>query len=595
MNYRDGEYILRTDRVIKTKHLSACHACDMAKTSPIYMRGITMTNHHEEMERIEKERAVWEEKQVNPVKEKRGERQKSFPTSSLKNVKNLYTPGDIKHLDYLRDLSFPGSFPYTRGIRPTGYRGQLWTHRLVSGAMGGKESNRIFKNLISHGETGLNPVFDPPTLNVRDSDEEISEGQVGVNGTAIDTLKDMENLFKGINLEEISVSIITPHPFLFPMYIAMAEDKGLPIDRLRGTIQNDCINNSHSCNWISMAPLRLRMQVHGDAVEFATRNMPRWNPLSIVGYHIREGGATAAQEIGFTIADGIAYIEEFIARGMDIDSFAPRLSFFLGCETDLLEEVAKFRAARRVWARIMSDRFKAKKEESLLFRYHVQTAGNSLLAQQPLNNIIRTTIQALAAVLGGCNSLHTNSYDEAFTAPTPEAAMVALRTQQIIAHESGVANTIDPLGGSYYVEWLTNRLEQECNAIIKEVDKRGGAVKAWEWIQEEYLATAYEKQVRIEKGEQVIVGLNKFIINEEDEIELDLFEIDPEFEKRQVAFLQEIKKKRNQQLVSKALEKVASVTANNENTIRAMVDAYKALATLGEVRRAWERGAGVQN
>lgn len=547
-----------------------------------------------ELTKIQKERINWEELKLKPIMEKgKGERKSNFSTSSNKNIKRIYTPEDTKNLNYLKDLGFPGQYPFTRGIRPTGYRGQLWTHRLVSGAMGGKESNKIFKNLIAHGETGLNPVFDPPTLNIRDSDEEISQGQVGVNGTAIDTLVDMEDLFDGIDLSKISVSIITPHPFLFPMYIAMAENRGIPINEIRGTIQNDCINNSHSCNWIRMAPLPLRMKVHGDAVEFATKLMPLWNPLSVVGYHIREGGATAAQEIGFTIADGIAYVEDFIGRGMDVDSFAPRLSFFFSAETDFFEEVAKFRAARRVWAKLMKKRFNAKDERSLLLRYHVQTAGNSLLAQQPLNNIIRTTIQALAAVLGGCNSLHTNSYDEAFTAPTPEAALIALRTQQIIAHESGVTNTIDPLGGSYYVETLTDELEKKCLEIIDEVDERGGAVKAWQWIQDSYLGSAYEKQRRIESKEQIIVGLNEFTI-EEGEEEIELFEIDPEFEGKQIALLKELKKKRDQQQVEKALEEVTRAAENSENTMRPMIEACKVMATLGEVRQAWEKGVGIE-
>ena len=547
-----------------------------------------------EIKKLHEARVGWEETCFTPTVEKSGERKSQFSTTSVDNIKNVYTPMDIKDLNYLEDLNLPGRYPFTRGIRPTGYRGRLWTHRLVSGAMGGKESNKIFKNLISHGETGLNPVFDPPTLNIRDSDDENSEGQVGVNGTAVDTLVDMESLFEGIDIEKISISLITPHPFLFPMFIAMAENRGVPFDKLRGTIQNDCINNSHSCNWFKMAPLPIRMKVHGDAVEFATKHMPLWNPLSIVGYHIREGGSTAAQEIGFTLADGIAYVEDFIRRGMDVDSFAPRLSFFFGCETDLFEEAAKFRAARRVWAKIMRHRFNAKDERSWLLRYHVQTAGNSLLAQQPLNNIIRTTIQALAAVLGGCNSLHTNAYDEAFTAPTPEAAMIALRTQQIIAHESGVTNTVDPLGGSYYIEALTDALEKECFKIIEQVDERGGAVKAWQWIQDTYLSTAHERQRRIERKEEIIVGLNEFTIREEEEQELDLFEIDSDFEERQIASLQEIKRKRNQSLVEMALDEVRRVSEKGHNTTRAMAEAYKVLATLGEVRRAWEKGVGVE-
>jgi methylmalonyl-CoA mutase N-terminal domain/subunit len=545
--------------------------------------------------RLKKERIDWEDNCVKPVLERMCERKEGFSTSSIDNIKRVYIPEDIKNLDYLKDLGFPGRYPFTRGIRPTGYRGQLWTHRLVSGAMGGTESNKILKNLIAHGETGLNPVFDPPTLSVRDSDDEISLGQVGVNGTAIDTLLDMENLFDGIDIEKISVSLITPHPFLFPMYIAMAEKRGCSLHMLRGTIQNDCINNSHSCNWFRMAPLPLRMKVHGDAVEFAMEYMPLWNPLSIVGYHVREGGATAAQEIGFTLSDGIAYVEDFINRGMDVDSFAQRLSFFFSCETDFLEEVAKFRAARRVWAKIMKGRFHAKNERSWYLRYHVQTAGSSLLAQQPLNNIIRTTIQALAAVLGGCNSLHTNSYDEAFTAPTPEASLIALRTQQIIAHESGVTNTIDPLGGSYCIEAFTDELERKCFEIIEEVDQRGGAVKAWQWIQENYLTAAYEKQKRIERGEQTLVGLNAFTLEEQREHELELFEIDPGFEERQIAFLKEIKRKRDQKSVEKALGEVTSATEKGKNTMLSMVEAYKALATLGEVRQAWERGVGVED
>ncbi|MEW6614919.1 MAG: methylmalonyl-CoA mutase family protein [Thermodesulfobacteriota bacterium] len=546
-----------------------------------------------DIKRIEEERIKWEKKCVNPVLEKMGERESNFSTSSIDNVRRVYTPEDIKNLDYLDALNFPGQYPFTRGIRPTGYRGQLWTHRLVSGAMGGKESNKILKNLIAHGETGLNPVFDPPTLNIRDSDEEMSQGQVGVNGTAIDTLRDMENLFDEIDIEKVSVSLITPHPFLFPMYIAMAENRGVELHKLRGTIQNDCINNSHSCNWFRMAPLPLRMKIHGDAVEFATKHLPLWNPLSIVGYHIREGGATAAQEIGFTIADGIAYVKDFIERGMDVDLFAPRLSFFFSCETDFLEEVAKFRAARRVWAKIMKNRFHAKEDTSLLLRYHVQTAGSSLLAQQPLNNIIRTTIQALAAVLGGCNSLHTNSYDEAFGAPTPEAALIALRTQQIIAHESGVANTVDPLGGSYCIEAITDELERKSFEIIEQVDQRGGAVNAWKWIQDTYLSAAYEKQKRIENKKQVIVGLNAFTLDEQKEHKLDLFEIDPDFEEKQIAFLHEIKRKRDHKSLERALNEITHVTENGHNTMRPMVEAYKALATLGEVRLAWERGINI--
>ena len=544
------------------------------------------------LEAIEAGERRWHERRVAPALEKTGERQAEFGTTSVRGIKRVYTPADAPGLDFFRDIGFPGEYPFTRGVQPTGYRGRLWTHRLVSGAMGGRESNAIIKNLIAHGENGLNPVFDPPTLNMRDSDDDMSRGQVGVNGTAIDTLADMDLLFEDIDLDRYSISIITPHPFLFPMYVALAENRGLSLDRLQGTIQNDCINNSHSCNWIDMAPLPLRMRVHGDAVEFATRFMPLWNPLSIVGYHIREGGATAVQEIGFTLADGIAYLEEFIRRGLDVDDFAPRLSFFFGCETDLFEEVAKFRAARRVWARVMRERFGAKNERSWLLRYHVQTAGNSLQARQPMNNIIRTTIQALAAVLGGCNSLHTNAYDEAFTAPTPEAAMIALRTQQIIAHESGVANTLDPLGGSFYVEALTGELERGCLDLIEEVDRRGGAVKAWEYIQQAYLASAYETQKQIQTGAKIIVGLNAFTIEEAEETEIETYEIDPDFEARQVAFLQEIKGRRDPGRVEAALSRVAQAAEKGENTMRAMAEAYKVMATLGEVRRAWEQGVG---
>jgi methylmalonyl-CoA mutase, N-terminal domain len=552
-----------------------------------------MSSNQQEIDKIKNERVKWEESRIKPIVEKKDERQSDSFTTSVNHIKRIYTPEDTKNLNYLEDLNFSGQYPFTRGIRPTGYRGQLWTHRLVSGAMGGKESNQILKNLIANGETGLNPVFDPPTLNIRDSDDEDSLGQVGVNGTAIDTLADMENLFEGIDLEKVSVSVITPHPFLFPFYVAMAEKRGIPLERLRGTIQNDCINNTHSCNWFKMASLPLRLKVHGDAVEFATQYMPRWNPLSIVGYHVREGGATAAQEIGFTLADGIAYVEEFISRGMEVDSFAPRLSFFFSCETDLFEEVAKFRAARRAWAKIMRHRFKAKDERSWLLRYHVQTAGSSLLAQQPLNNIIRTTIQALAAVLGGCNSLHTNAYDEAFTAPTRHAALIALRTQQIIAHESGVTKSTDPMGGSYYVEALTDELEKKSFEIIDEVDQRGGAVKAWQWIQDSYFSSAYEKQKRIENKDQIIVGLNEFTVKEEEE-EIELFEIDPEFEKKQLAFLKEIKASRKHQRVKKTLDEITRAAEQGENTMKPMVEACKVMATLGEIRLAWEKGVGVE-
>jgi methylmalonyl-CoA mutase N-terminal domain/subunit len=504
-------------------------------------------------------------------------------TISEVEVKPLYTPADIADLNYSRDLGYPGNYPYTRGVYPYMYSKQPWTQRMVSGFGTSEESNERLKYLTAHGETGLNVVFDLPTHYGLDSDHELAEGEVGKEGVPIDSILDMDALFKDIDLADVSTSLITNYLTVFSYYVAVAQNRGIPIERLAGTTQNDACTSFAGAK-VAVVPIRPHMKLSLDIVEFAMRNMPRWNPVSIVGYHYREKGCNAIQEIALTLCTGIAYLTAGMERGLDIDQFAPRLSFFFGAHNDFFEEIAKFRAARRLWARIARERFGAKDPRSWRMRFHTQTAGSSLTARQPMNNIVRTTIQALAAVLGGTQSLHTNSYDEALALPTEESVEIALRTQQIIAHESGVTNTIDPIAGSYYVEHLTNTLEKLSLEIIEKVDRMGGMIKAIEegWVENEISDASYRYGRSIEKGERVIVGVSRYERPGE-EITMKLLKIDPALEKKQLQRLERARNMQNGSAVRSALEKVRQSARKNENLIPAVIDATREYATIGQI------------
>ncbi|MGB5683607.1 MAG: methylmalonyl-CoA mutase family protein, partial [Polyangiales bacterium] len=464
--------------------------------------------------------ARWRSEDVQGAAARRPLRKERFSTLSDLEVPDLLTPGELD-TDYQRDLGFPGQFPYTRGVQPTMYRGRLWTMRMFAGFGTPRQTNERFRYLLAQGQTGLSTAFDFPTLMGYDSDSPRSLGEVGMVGVAVDTLRDMEVLFDQIPLDKVttSMTINGPAAVLLGFYVALADKRGIPRDKIGGTVQNDCLKEfiaQHA--WV--VPPRPAMRIVTDSIEFCTKEVPRWNSVSISGYHIREAGATAAQELAFTIADGLEYVKWGVERGLDVDEFAPRLSFFFDVHNDFFEEIAKFRAARRMWARLMKDRFDPKNPRSLMLRTHAQTAGVSLTAQQPYNNVARVALQALAAVLGGTQSLHTNSLDETFALPTEEAVTIALRTQQIVAEESGVANTIDPLAGSYFVEWMTNRIEEDAMEYIRKIDDFGGMVEAVErgYPQREIAASAYRLQQQIESGEKTVVGVNKYQQEEQPDI-----------------------------------------------------------------------------
>ncbi len=504
-------------------------------------------------------------------------------TISDVEVKPLYTPADISDLNYSRDLGYPGNYPFTRGVYPQMYRKQPWTQRLVSGFGTSEESNERLKYLTAHGETGLNVVFDLPTHYGLDSDNELAEGEVGKEGVPIDSILDMDSLFKDIDLGNVSTSLITNYLTVFSYYVAVAQNRGIPIEKLAGTTQNDACTSFAGAK-VAVVPIRPHMKLSLDIVEFCARHMPRWNPVSVVGYHYREKGCNAIQEIALTLCSGIAYLNAGIERGLSVDQFAPRLSFFFGAHNDFFEEIAKFRAARRLWARIAKERFGAGDPRSWRMRFHTQTAGCSLTARQPMNNIVRTTIQALAAVLGGTQSLHTNSYDEALALPTEESVEIALRTQQIIAHESGVTSTIDPIAGSYYVEHLTNTLEKLSWEIIEKVDKLGGMIEAIEkgWVENEISDASYRYGRSIEKGDRVIVGVNRYERPDEN-ITIKLLKIDPALEKKQLQRLEKARSMQNGRTVKSALEKVKQSAKKNENLIPAVIEATQAYATIGQI------------
>lgn len=504
--------------------------------------------------------------------------------------KNLYTPLDLEGFDYEKDLGFPGEYPYTRGVQPTMYRGRLWTMRMYAGFSTAEESNKRYKYLIANGGTGLSVAFDLPTQIGYDSDDKMSAGEVGKVGVAIDSLYDMERLFDGIDLGKVSTSmtINAPASILLAMYIAVAEKQGVPATALRGTIQNDILKE-YAARGTYIFPVKPSMRLITDIFEYCSANVPKWNTISISGYHIREAGSTAAQEVAFTIADGIAYIEAALKAGMKIDEFAPRLSFFWNAHNNVLEEVAKFRASRRIWARILKERFHAENPKSLKLRFHTQTAGSMLTAQQPNNNIIRVALQTAAAVMGGTQSLHTNSRDEALALPTTESVTIALRTQQIVAYESGLADVVDPLGGSYYVEAMTNAIEEEVMQYIKKIDEMGGAVEAIDkgYIQKEIQDSAYAWQMAVESGERTIVGVNKFTMEEPPVT--GLLKIDASVGEKKKAQLAQDKANRDQAKVAEELaklEKAAQTPAEGSDHVNLMpviLDCVRAYCTEGEI------------
>jgi methylmalonyl-CoA mutase N-terminal domain/subunit len=513
--------------------------------------------------------------------------------SGLEN-EPLYTPSNVA-IDYDRDLGYPGAFPYTRGVYPSMYRGRLWTMRQFAGFGTAEETNARFRYLLDHGQTGLSTAFDMPTLMGYDSDHPRSLGEVGREGVAIDSLEDMEQLFAGIPLGEVSTSmtINAPAAMLLAFYICVAEEQRVSQDKLRGTIQTDILKEYIAQKeWIFPPEPSMRLCV--DMIEYCARNVPLWHPVSISGYHIREAGSTAAQELAFTLADGFAYVEAGIERGLDVDDFAPRLSFFFNAHIDFFEEVAKYRAARRIWARELRERYGAKNPRSWLMRFHAQTAGVSLTAQQPEVNIVRTALEALAAVLGGCQSLHTNSFDEALALPTEHAVKLALRTQQVIAHETGVASTIDPLGGSYYLEDLTNRLEQEAYDYFGRIRDFGGVVEAIKenFFQREIAEASFRFQSEVESGDRVIVGVNRF--EDTDERELEILKIDAALEQKQIERVQALRARRDSAAVESALSRLKQGAAEADtNLMPAIIDASRAYVTMGEMCDALRESWGV--
>lgn len=526
----------------------------------------------------------WEENKIVKLIEKFPERKKTFTTGSGVEVKRLYTPLDTKDMDYEEEIGYPGQYPFTRGVQPTMYRGRLWTMRQYAGFASAEESNKRYKYLLEQGQTGLSVAFDLPTQIGYDSDHPLSEGEVGKVGVAIDSLKDMEVLFDGIPLDKVSTSmtINAPASVLLAMYIAVAEKQGVSSDKLRGTIQNDILKE-YIARGTYIFPPEESMRLITNIFEYCSKHVPQWNTISISGYHIREAGSTAAQEVAFTLADGIAYVKAAINAGLEVDEFAPRLSFFFNAHNDLLEEVAKYRAARRLWAKIMKERFNAKSEKSMQLKFHTQTAGSTLTAQQPDNNIVRVAIQTLAAVLGGTQSLHTNSRDEALALPTEDSVMIALRTQQIVAYESGVTETIDPLAGSYYIESLTDKIEKEAMEYIRNIDNLGGATKAIEtgYIQKEIQNSAYKYQMQIESGERIVVGVNKFKV-EEDQKRI-ILKVDPQVEIVQKKKLQKLRQERDNIRVKETIDILTQKARTDENLMPYILEAVKAYATLGEI------------
>jgi methylmalonyl-CoA mutase N-terminal domain/subunit len=527
---------------------------------------------------------AWEKSTLKDSLSTHPERKERFISTSSESVDRLYTPKDLDGIDYLRDLGMPGEYPYTRGVHPTMYRGRLWTMRMFAGFGSAEETNQRFKYLLEQGQTGLSVAFDLPTLMGFDSDSPEAVGEFGKCGVGVASLEDMELLLSGIPLDKVSTSmtINSPAAIIWAMYIVAAEKQGVSADKLRGTTQNDILKE-YIAQKEFIFPPKPSMRLVTDTIEFGTSHVPQWNTISISGYHIREAGSTAAQELAFTLADGMEYVRWGLERGLDVDAFAPRLSFFFNAHNDFFEEIAKYRAARRIWAHEMKNTFKAKDPRSWLMRFHTQTAGVSLTAQQPEINIVRVAVQALAAILGGTQSLHTNSMDEALALPSEHAATVALRTQQIIAEESGVANTIDPLGGSFYVEALTNQIEAQARDYFKRIDELGGVLPAIDagFFQREIHEAAYRYQREIDDGERHIVGVNAYAA--EEPLEIPLLKMDPRGYKRQADRLSKIRRKRDNGAVGQALDKLRIACQGTENTMPHILDAVRNYATLGEI------------
>jgi methylmalonyl-CoA mutase N-terminal domain/subunit len=532
-------------------------------------------------DKIKQEKSRWEsEKKANS-----NDRREKFLTTSSMEVNDLYSPDDLENVDYLHDIGFPGVYPYTRGIHPNMYRGKLWTMRQFAGFAGPKDTNERFHYLLTHGQTGLSTAFDLPTLMGYDSDHPMSHGEVGVCGVAVDTLRDMEIIFDKIPLDRVSTSmtINSPAAMLLAMYLAVGEKQGVPKSKLRGTIQNDILKE-YIAQKEYIFPPNPSMRIIMDMIEYCSIEVPLWNTISISGYHIREAGSTAVQELAFTLADGFAYVEAAIKAGMDVDDFAPRLSFFFNAHLDFFEEIAKYRAARRIWARHMRERYNAKNPRSWLMRFHTQTAGCSLTAQQPENNIIRTATEALGGVLGGTQSLHTNSMDETWALPSEKAAKIALRTQQVIAHETGVANTIDPIAGSYFVESLTNKMEEGAEEYFEQIKKLGGVISAIElgFFQREIARAAAQYQKEIDAKSRIIVGVNEYI-EEDERVEIPILRIDPQVEKDQIAAIRKVKSERSESDALASLAALRESAANGGNLMPKLLDCARNYVTLGEM------------
>mgnify|MGYP001594027595 CR=1 FL=1 len=535
----------------------------------------------EEIENIGKEKIRWENENTS----KKGKEQKIFTTSGIE-VDPVYTPEDLEGGGYLDKLGFPGEYPFTRGVYPNMHRGRLWTMRQYSGMASAEESNARYKFLLNQGQTGLSVALDLPTQMGKDSDDELAEGEVGVVGVAIDTLKDMEILFDGIPLDKITTSftINATAAILLAMYIVVAEKQGVPIEKIRGTIQNDILKEYVSRGaWIF--PIEPSVKMIGDTIEFCMERIPNFNPISISGAHFRGAGANAIQEVAFAFCDAVEYVNHMLQRGIDIDKFGPMLSFWFSTNIDIFEEVAKYRAARRLWAKIMKQRFGAKDPASLRLRFGTSTLGVSLTAQQPLNNIIRVAYEALGSVLGGVQSLFTASLDEAYSIPTKEAVQVALRTQQILAYEAGAGRTVDPLGGSYYIEFLTDRLEEEITNLMAKVEEMGGMIKAIQegYIQSMILDEAYDHERKLKSGEKIMVGVNKFVVDESEK-KIDLYQIDPETSKRQIERLSQVKSERKRTEVKSALERLKKAAVDKKNLMPFLVESVKTYATIGEIK-----------
>ncbi len=542
---------------------------------------------------LQRARQEWEERVLAPVLRKQPEREEQFETASGIPVERFYTPDDVG-VDYLADLGFPGAFPFTRGVQPTMYRGRLWTMRQYAGYATAAASNERYKYLLTQGQTGLSVAFDLPTQIGYDADDPLAEGEVGKVGVSISSLDDMRVLFDGIPLEKVSVSmtINAPAAILLAMVIAVAREQGLSPAQLRGTVQNDILKE-YAARGTYIFPPRPSMRLVTDLFRYCAAEVPQWNTISISGYHIREAGSTAVQEVAFTLANGIAYVQAAIDAGLDVDTFGPRLSFFFNAHNDFLEEIAKFRAARRLWARIMRERFGAQNPQSWMLRFHTQTGGSTLTAQQPDVNIVRVTLQALAAVLGGTQSLHTNSRDEALWLPTEESVRIALRTQQVIAHESGVANTIDPLAGSYFIEHLTDEIERRAQAYIAKIDSLGGALAAIEqgYIQQEIADSAYRYQQEVERGERIVVGVNKYQIDEA-EVGLERLVVDPAVEVEQRQRLAALRARRDGERAAALLAQIEEAARSPDAPLMGLfLAAVEADCTLGEIcgvlRRVW--------